>query len=237
MPLPTFNKGTRPSMSIPAPVFINTTGWTQIWGADPTRSFATVLGGTGALNDDFYVTANPLAVLGGPDVATFSSSSPFYLETRGTNALYARRSAAVFPGSTIEVRTAVAHQVNKVPYPSGLVGTKNYHIETSCGHKTLIYSTGTEPTWAIILPEDPARVRATVLSTFDAQMFIGPLQNVLKRGVEVNGAQVGFMSSAPGFPGFVCIEGPAALIAEKLNFVPPIHLMDEAHWVVDRMVA
>lgn len=237
MPLPTFSKGTRPSMSIPAPVFINTTGWTQIWGADPTRSFATVLGGTGIFNDDFYVTANPLAVLGGPDVATFGFSGPLYLETRGTNALYARRSAVALPGSTIEVRTAVAHQVNKVPYPSGLIGTKDYHIETSCGHKTLVYSTGPDPKWAPILPEDPARVRATVISTFNATMFIGPLQNVLKRGVEVTGSPVGFMSSAPGFPGFVCIEGPAALISEMLDFVPPTHLMDEAHWVVDRMVS
>lgn len=230
MTLPTFSKGTRPSMSIPPAVTINAAGWTALWPADPTRSFAAVLGGTGVTGEDIYVTHNPLLNPGDPGVAVFYGiRGALYFETRGINALYARKSG----GSPLAVRTTVSHQVNKVPYPTGLVGTKDYTIQTDCGGGTLVYQLFAD---APVLASDATRLRTTLMFDPDDVVYVTTKMDptsLSRYKTDKIDSRV-FTSAGPAFPGPCVIEGTdsIAVIGSILG-----NAATKAFWIRDRMVA
>lgn len=218
-----YNVATRPSASM-AFVTINSTGWTQIWGADANRSFAAVLGGTGVTGDNIYVTANPLAAPGDADVAVYYGvRGAFYLETRGTNALYALRSS----GSPLVVRTTATVQIPKVPAPTGLIGTKDYGIATSCGHKLTDYISDL---YAPVLPRENDRLRTTILGSEDLIMIAGNLVDPSFLGLIVISA---FLSSGPAFPGPLSVEGASEVVLLNLSNVGK---QITVSWVSDKTV-
>lgn len=225
MPLLAYNVGTRPQATLSF-VTITSTGWTPLWGANLNRSFANVIGGTGISGEDILVTANPLALPGDDDVAVFYGlRGAAYFETRGTNTLYARRNS----GAPLAVRTSQTVQVPKSPVPVGLLGTKDYKIETICGGGALTYDD--DGFWAPVLPTEATRLRATILGSEDAVMVVANFTDPSLLGLVVISS---FVSSGTAFPGTLALEGVNEIVLINLGSVGE---QAEAFWVNDYMVA
>lgn len=173
--------------------------WVPLWGNDPNRSFAAVIGGTGVEGDIVYVTDNPALSPGDPGVAEFwGVRGALYFETRGVNALYARTNLT----DPLVVRTTTAIQVPKVPAPIGLVGEKDYRVVTRTGGGAVSY---VNDLWAPVLGHDDTRLRATLTGDQDlvmvAQRFADP-------GIIALLVPTIFAASGPAFPGPLVLEGP-----------------------------
>lgn len=231
MTLPTFTVATQPSISYAA-VTINSTGWTALWPADDTRSFAAVIGGTGTPGEIIYITANPAAAVSDPDVAQNNAvRGPLYFETRGVNALYARLAA----GGPLTVRTTISNQVSKNPVPTGVLATKTYKVVTSCGGGAVTYVGGIAPTiqgsYAAVLDREDDRNRTTLLgnaspimlaTNFEDPDAILPLITIQS-----------FAASGPFFPGPLPVEGVNALSLLDFNGVGQ---QTAAYWISDKAV-
>jgi hypothetical protein len=193
-----------------AAVALTNAAWTPLWLANPNRSFAAVLGGTGVEGDTIFVTDDPSLNPGDPGVAEFRGiRGAMYFETRGVNALYARTNLA----DPLVVRTTTTIQVSKSPMPGGLICTRDYRILTETGGGEVTYLDGDAGVWAPVLPYNENRLRATIMGDMDnvmiAQKFADPsVVSLLVPTV--------FQSAGPAFPGPLVLEGPDDI--EVLDF-------------------
>lgn len=224
MTLPVYHKGTRPSASLTV-VTLTDDAWTPLWGEDPERSFAAVLGGTGIEGDTIYVTDDPDLDPGDPGVAElWGVRGAAYFETRGTNALYARTNLA----DPLAVRTTTTVQVPKVPAPSGAVGTKDYRIVTRTGGGAVTYIGGlTAGLYAPVLPLEWNRLRATICGDMDLIMIAANYNDPTLVNLLV---PTQFASAGPAFPGTLAIEGVDAISLLNLGDVGE---QGHAWWIAD----
>lgn len=212
MTLPTFSTGTRPLAALSFVTLVNDE-WTELWGADLARTFAAVVGGTGVEGDTVYVTHDSGLDPGDPGVAEFQGvRGALYLETRGTSPLYARTNL----DDPLIVRTTTTVQVDKVPQPAGLIGTKNYRVTTVCGGGAVTYLGADSDVYANILADDETRLRTVLLGDSDIVMIAQRLPDPSIIALLTPSV---FQSSGPAFPGPLFIEGPEGVQVINLGDV------------------
>lgn len=156
--------------------------------ADPERLWGAVQVGTPVGLASVGLSTNPYAQQGDADVALFPfAQGACYFQTGGTNALY-------LIGLPVGTPVAASWTCKQPPFSAPVARSVRpaTRVETRTSAIPIVYSGGS----ALLLPEDPTRLRVTVRT--DAVFAALTTAEAL--------ASFDFMSIGPFFPGWATLE-------------------------------